>query len=155
MAILDGKKLAEQLRDSVRAEVADFQAKTGRAVSLHVVLVGDDPASHLYVRNKARACAKVGIASVEHRLAATATQGEILSVVQRLNADRTVDGILLQLPLPAHVDSLTLLEEIDPAKDVDGFHSTNVGRMMCGRPGLLPCTPKGCLRLLDSAGVPI
>ncbi|MCU0663199.1 MAG: bifunctional methylenetetrahydrofolate dehydrogenase/methenyltetrahydrofolate cyclohydrolase FolD [Myxococcota bacterium] len=139
----------------MRAEVADFQAKTGRAVSLHVVLVGDDPASHLYVRNKARACAKVGIASVEHRLAATVLQAEILSLVKRLNADRAVDGILLQLPMPAHVESLALLEEIDPAKDVDGFHSTNVGRMMTGRPALLPCTPKGCLRLLDSADIPI
>jgi methylenetetrahydrofolate dehydrogenase (NADP+)/methenyltetrahydrofolate cyclohydrolase len=153
MAILDGKKLAHSLRAMLRSEVAAFEAKTGRVPSLHVVLVGDDPASHLYVRNKSRACAKAGISSVEHRLPASVEQGEIFSLVRRLNDSDTVDGILLQLPMPPQINSLALLEAINPAKDVDGFHSTNVGRMVTGQPALLPCTPKGCLRLLDHVGV--
>lgn len=153
MAILDGRKLAESLRAALKAEVAFFEAKHGRVPALHVILVGDDPASHLYVRNKSKACAKVGIASVEHRLLASTDSAELVGLVRRLNVDPRVDGILLQLPVPSHIDSLALLDEIDPAKDVDGFHTTNIGRLMSGRSGLTPCTPKGCLKLLDHAGV--
>jgi len=118
-----------------------------------VVLVGDDPASHVYVRNKERAARDVGIDSVTHRLAAEASQAEVLALVDRLSADPQVDGILLQMPLPKGMDEKAVLDRIAPAKDVDGLHPWNAGLLASGRPALVPCTPQGCMRLLDEAGV--
>ncbi len=151
--ILDGKALAEQLRGKVAAHVAGFRERAGRVPGLEVVVVGDDPASQVYVRNKAKACEAAGMRGVVHRLPASTTQGELLAVVHGLNAREDVDGILVQLPLPKQIDADVVLDAVDAAKDVDGFHPLNAGHLLAGRPGLVPCTPLGCIRLLDAAGV--
>ncbi len=145
-ALIDGKAHAQALRDRVRAGVG----RLSRAPGLAVVLVGDDPASAVYVRAKGKACLEVGIASFEHRLHADTQQATLLSLVGQLNADPTVDGILVQLPLPGHIDSNAVIATIDPDKDVDGFHPVNVGRLASGLDGFVPCTPLGCLMLLKA-----
>lgn len=147
--IIDGKAFAQGLRARVAAHVPEFVRLTGRKPGLAVVLVGDDPASQIYVRSKGRATEAAGMASLEHRLSAAASEGELLDLVGRLNADEAVDGILVQLPLPEQIDDKAVVEAIDPAKDVDGFHVENAGRLAIGEEGLVPCTPLGCLMLLQ------
>lgn len=149
--ILDGKILAAQLREQVAAKVAALRAAGKRAPGLAVVLVGGDPASQVYVGMKEKMTEAVGMHSVAHRLPETTTQAELLAVVAALNADPAVDGILVQLPLPAGIDSTRVIEAIDPAKDVDGFHPVNVGRLSAGLPALVPCTPRGCIMLAKLA----
>lgn len=147
--LIDGKSFAEGLRGRIAAEVAALAAQ-GHVPGLAVVLVGSDPASEVYVRNKAKQTAEVGMRSFEHKLSAQTSQAELLALVARLNADDAVDGILVQLPLPAHIDAQAVIEAIDPAKDVDGFHPVNAGRLATGTGGLVPCTPLGSLMLLKS-----
>lgn len=152
-AVIDGKAHAAALRERITAGVADFQAHTGRVPGLAVVLVGDDPASAVYVRNKARQTVEVGMASFEHRLPADTAQADLVALVDRLNADDQVDGILIQLPLPGHLDELAVISRIDPDKDVDGLHVVNAGRLASGLPGLISCTPLGCMMLIrDTLG---
>jgi len=146
--IIDGKAFAASLREKVAGITAAFTAKAGRAPGLAVVLVGEDPASQVYVRSKHKATIEAGMESFEHRLPATATQDELLATVRRLNADDAVDGILVQLPLPAHINESLVIATIDPDKDVDGFHVVNVGRLATGLHGYVPCTPLGCVMLL-------
>jgi methylenetetrahydrofolate dehydrogenase (NADP+)/methenyltetrahydrofolate cyclohydrolase len=146
--IIDGKAHALALRTRVAAHVATFREATGRAPGLAVVLVGEDPASAVYVRNKGKATRDAGMASFEHRLPADTDAGTLLALVAQLNADSAVDGILVQLPLPAHIDAEAVLLAIDPDKDVDGFHPVNAGRLAIGAEGFVPCTPLGCLMLL-------
>jgi methylenetetrahydrofolate dehydrogenase (NADP+) / methenyltetrahydrofolate cyclohydrolase len=146
--LIDGKAAAAGLRQRVAAVAADFTASAGRAPGLAVVLVGDDPASQVYVRSKGKAVAEAGMAGWEHRLPADTDAASLLSLIDRLNADPAVDGILVQLPLPAHLDDKAVLDRIDPAKDVDGFHVVNAGRLAVGLPALVPCTPLGCVMLL-------
>ncbi len=143
--IIDGKAIASALRGRLAETVRGLGFKPGLAV----VLVGDDPASHVYVRNKVAQTIEVGMASFEHRLPADTPQAELMALVQRLNADPAVDGILVQLPLPAHLDANAVLLAIDPAKDVDGLHPWNAGLLATGRPGLVACTPLGCLMLIE------
>lgn len=150
--LIDGKAAAARVLAEVGADVAALKAR-GIEPALAVVLVGDDPASQVYVRNKVLRANEVGIRSLEYRLGADASAEAVLEVVAGLNADATVNGILVQLPLPAHIDETRVLQAIDPAKDVDGFHSENVGGLSQGRPVLTPCTPAGCMRLLrDTLG---
>jgi methylenetetrahydrofolate dehydrogenase (NADP+)/methenyltetrahydrofolate cyclohydrolase len=151
---LDGSALARTLRAELPARVRRLLTDDIRP-GLAVVLVGDDPASQVYVRNKTRACEEAGIASIEHRLAASTSQAELLALIATLNADRRVHGILVQLPLPRHISSDAVIEAIAPDKDVDGFHPENAGRLATGRPRFVPCTPAGVMRLLDHAGVPL
>ncbi len=146
--ILDGKAVAAKERQRSAARAADFVSKYGRAPGLAVVKVGEDPASAVYVRNKRKACEECGIASFAHDLPATTSRAELLGLIDRLNRDDAVDGILLQLPLPKGLDSTEIMDTIDPAKDVDGFHPTNTGLLAQKRPGLRPCTPWGVMRLL-------
>ncbi len=146
--IIDGKAFAEGLRAEVAKDVAAFVADQGRAPGLAVVLVGEDPASAVYVRNKGRMTVAVGMESFEFRRPATIGQDELLELVEELNGDPRVDGILVQLPLPAHIDEKAVIGAIDPAKDVDGFHVVNAGRLAVGESALVPCTPLGCLMLL-------
>lgn len=146
--IIDGKAFAAALRARVGTAVAALQAEQGLTPGLAVVLVGEDPASQVYVRNKAKQTKEAGMASFEHRLPAETGQAELLALVERLNRDPAVHGILVQLPLPPQIDSAAVLDAIDPAKDVDGFHVINAGRLATGQPALVPCTPLGCLMLL-------
>ena len=149
---IDGKATAARVLAEVAADVAVLKAQ-GIEPALAVVLVGNDPASQVYVRNKVLRAGEVGIRSLEYRLSADASAEAVLEVVAALNADASVNGILVQLPLPAHIDETRVLQAIDPAKDVDGFHSENVGGLSQGRPVLTPCTPAGCMRLLrDTLG---
>ncbi|MGE0231510.1 MAG: bifunctional methylenetetrahydrofolate dehydrogenase/methenyltetrahydrofolate cyclohydrolase FolD [Flavobacteriaceae bacterium] len=142
--IIDGKERAAALRAQVARAVPRFTERTGRAPGLAVVLVGEDPASQVYVRSKGRHTIEAGMQSFSFTLDASATQEELLALVRRLNADDAVDGILVQLPLPPQIDEHAVLAAIDPAKDVDGFHAINAGRLMAGLPSLVPCTPLGC-----------
>ena len=153
--ILDGKSMAADLRAEIAAAVAAMKAATGRVPGLAVVLVGDDPASRSYVAGKGKACAAAGIYSREIDLPASARREEILATVRALNADDAIDGILVQLPLPDSSIERDVIEAIDPAKDVDGFHPTNVGRMVQGLPSFVPCTPVGVVEILRRAGVPL
>ena len=146
--IIDGKAFALGLRERIGREVAELQAAEGITPGLAVVLVGDDPASHVYVRNKNKSTLEAGMNSWEHRMPATASHDAVMAKVHELNADDAVDGILVQLPLPAQVDALAVLDAVDPAKDVDGFHVINVGRLSTGQNALVPCTPLGCTMLL-------
>lgn len=150
--LIDGKLIAKAVRDEVRVGVAEFVARHGRAPGLHVVLAGEDPASAVYVRNKEKAALEVGIAGAVHRLPASVSETELLALVERLNRDPAVDGILVQLPMPKGIRSDAVLDSIDPAKDVDGFHPVSVGALWTGKAGLVPCTPRGCMRLLKEAG---
>lgn len=144
--IIDGKAFAKDLRDQIAAGVA--QVKSSITPGLAVVLIGDDPASAVYVKNKKAACTEAGIASFDHTLSASTSEADLIALVQQLNADPSVHGILVQLPLPQHIDERKILEAIDPAKDVDGFHPINVGKLSTGQPALVACTPLGCLLLL-------
>jgi len=150
-AILDGKKLAETVREEVRGAVAAFTKKYGRAPGLEVLLVGEDPASQIYTRNKEKAAKDVGIRSKLHVLPTGTSESTLLAELYRLNADDAVDGILVQLPLPKQIRQSRVLDAIRPDKDVDGFHPTNVGLLASGRPSLVPCTPKGAMKLLNLA----
>lgn len=147
--VIDGKTVAAALRVAVAAQVADLTER-GTKPGLAVVLVGEDPASHVYVRSKAKQTVEVGMASFEHRLLADTSEAALLALVERLNGDPAVDGILVQLPLPAQIDASRVLRAIDPSKDVDGFHPINVGRVATGTGGIVPCTPLGSLLLLKS-----
>ena len=146
--IIDGKAYAAWLRARVAAAVPDFTQAQGRAPGLAVVLAGEDPASQVYVRSKNKATVEAGMASFEHRLPDSVTQGELIALVQQLNSDQLVDGILVQLPLPKGIDDKAVIAAIDPDKDVDGFHVISAGRLAVGEEGLVPCTPLGCLMLL-------
>jgi methylenetetrahydrofolate dehydrogenase (NADP+)/methenyltetrahydrofolate cyclohydrolase len=147
--IIDGKATAADLRQEVARVGAMFREHTGRAPGLAVVLVGEHPPSAAYVRSKVKATLEAGLQSFEHRMPAETSEEALLELVDRLNADPTVDGILVQLPLPKHVDEQAVLTRIDPDKDVDGFHPVNVGRLSIGLDALVPCTPLGCLKLLQ------
>ncbi len=147
--IIDGKAFALALRDRIAAQVALFTAATGRAPGLAVVLVGEDPASAVYVRNKGKATTAAGMGSFEHRLPADVSEADLLALIDCLNRDEGIDGILVQLPLPPQIDDTRVIMAIDPDKDVDGFHPVNVGRIATGLFGYVPCTPQGCLMLLE------
>lgn len=147
--IIDGKSLATQMRAEIAAEIKARKQSGHREPGLAVILVGEDPASSIYVRNKRQACEQVGIKSVFHALPSTVNEAELRSLIDQLNKNNDIDGILLQLPLPAHIDSDEILELIDPHKDVDGFHPYNLGRLAQRRPLLRPCTPYGIMTLLD------
>jgi methylenetetrahydrofolate dehydrogenase (NADP+) / methenyltetrahydrofolate cyclohydrolase len=155
--LIDGKQIAAEVRADVAERVARLKDKSGITPGLATVLVGDDPASAAYVRSKQRMCEKLGIHSVGHRLEATASQEEVEKLVADLNADPAIHGILVQLPLPKHLDEEAILNKIDLTKDVDGFHPINIGRLtMKGRePLFIPCTPHGCIYLLEASGVEI
>jgi len=146
--IIDGKAFAARIIAACAQDVAAMQARHGVRPGLAVVLVGEDPASQVYVRNKSRETEAAGMASFKHVLPASTSQAELLALVGRLNADPSVDGILVQLPLPAHIDSQAVIDAIDPAKDVDGFHYVNAGKLAIGREALVPCTPMGCMQLI-------
>jgi methylenetetrahydrofolate dehydrogenase (NADP+)/methenyltetrahydrofolate cyclohydrolase len=148
--ILDGKALAAQQKLPLRAKAHDLTILLGRAPSLAVILVGGDPASQIYVERKAAMCKALGIHSLIYRLASSVTRTELIAVIERLNADETVDGILLQLPLPDHLDRYEILQHINPSKDVDGLHPLNQGHLFQGKSTFVPCTPAGCLQLIKS-----
>ena len=152
--ILDGAAMAKRIRGEVAAEVSELAA-SAIVPRLEVILVGDDPASRVYVAGKARACEEAGIRSATHPLPAATSAETLRALIEKLNADEDVDGILLQLPLPGHLDGRTFLDLIDPDKDVDGFHPTNVGLLHQGRPVFVPCTPAGIVRLLEVEGVEV
>lgn len=148
--LIDGKQYAATLRQRMAQEVSTLQEQHGLTPGLTVVLVGEDPASQVYVRNKGKQAKECGMRSFEHRLPASTTQDELLALIKQLNTDPEVNGILVQLPLPAHIDSKLVLNSIDPAKDVDGFHPINVGLLAIGEQAMVPCTPLGCLMLLQN-----
>ncbi|WP_062348090.1 bifunctional methylenetetrahydrofolate dehydrogenase/methenyltetrahydrofolate cyclohydrolase FolD [Novosphingobium sp. CCH12-A3] len=147
-AVIDGKAFAATLRARVGDLAAAFEAQAGRKAGLAVVLVGEDPASQVYVRSKGKSTVEAGMNSFEHKLPAETSEADLLAMVEQLNADPAVDGILVQLPLPKHIDEQKVIAAINPDKDVDGFHVTNAGRLAVGQPGFVPCTPLGCLMLL-------
>lgn len=147
-SIIDGKAFAQGLRERVAQQVSSFRAAAGRAPGLAVVLVGEDPASAVYVRSKHKATIAAGMESFEHKLPADTSQADLIALVDQLNADPAVDGILVQLPLPGHIDEQVVTTRIDPDKDVDGFHPVNAGRLATGLNGFVPCTPLGCVMLL-------
>ncbi|GIW79669.1 MAG: bifunctional protein FolD [Gemmatales bacterium] len=148
MHLLDGKQLAATIREETAQAVEEFVSRHGKRPGLAAVLVGDDPASHIYVKNKRKACEKVGMASWLHSLPASTPQAELLQLVQKLNQDPQVHGILVQLPLPKHIDEATVVRAVSPLKDVDGFGPENLGLLAAGHPRYLPCTPHGCQQLL-------
>ena len=150
--IISGKDLAENLRSGVRERASSFEKEHGRKAGLHVVLVGDDAASQVYVRNKERAAEKDGLHGAIHRLPGDTTLETLLTKIDELNKDDAIDGILVQLPLPKHLDEQRVIDAIDPAKDVDGLTPINAGFLLDGRPGLRPCTPSGCMHILKSVG---
>ena len=151
--ILDGRAVADRLVSNVTEAVSAHLKRGGRAPGLAVVLIGDDAASQVYVGHKIRACERAGLISQTHRLSHGTGRGEILALIDALNEDATVDGILVQLPLPAHLDEREVTRRIDPAKDVDGFHPINMGRLAVRDPGLRPCTPRGVMTLLAAHGI--
>lgn len=153
MKLINGKEIAAAVRAELKADCATFVAKHGYAPGLAVVIVGEDPASQIYVRNKARACEEVGFCSEVHRLPAGTEQAALNALINRLNADSRIHGILVQLPLPAHLDAEEVTLRIDPRKDVDAFHPFNVGRILLGDPIFLPCTPAGVMELLRRSGI--
>lgn len=154
-AIIDGRKISEQLRRETADSVREFQTQTGVTPHLAAVLVGDDPASHVYIRNKEKACEKAGLIGTVHRLPGDASEAGLLELIFALNADPKVHGILVQMPLPAHLSPAVILDAISPQKDVDAFHPENVGRILQGRPRFLPCTPAGVMKLLEVSGVAV
>jgi methylenetetrahydrofolate dehydrogenase (NADP+)/methenyltetrahydrofolate cyclohydrolase len=149
--IIDGKALAQRIRGTIATNTARLTG-AGTTPGLAVVLVGADPASQIYVRNKTKACAEAGIRTFDHHLTAETDEAAVLDLVRRLNQDSNVDGILVQLPLPAHIDSRKVLLSVDPAKDVDGFHPDNLGRLLVGEPRFIACTPFGIMKLLEEGG---
>lgn len=150
---LDGKTLAKKIQTELQQRVSSLEAKIGRPPGLAVLMVGDNPASAVYVRNKEKACSQVGIASFGQHFPAQTTQAELTQAIQKLNQDPQVDGILVQLPLPEHLDSVSLLYQTDPSKDVDGLHPMNLGQLMRGEKGLRSCTPAGVMRLLQEYNI--
>jgi methylenetetrahydrofolate dehydrogenase (NADP+)/methenyltetrahydrofolate cyclohydrolase len=152
-SLIDGKAIAKQLRNSVKAEVTKRLEKGQRAPGLAVILVGSDPASQVYVGSKRKACEEVGFISRSYDLPKTASESELLALVSELNNDDAIDGILVQLPLPEGLNSDLIIEHINPLKDVDGFHPSNVGKLVLRQPGLRPCTPKGIVTLIESTGI--
>ena len=153
--LIDGKAIAASIRERLTTSVAAFRQASGQTPTLAAILVGNDPASQVYVRNKEQACAKVGIASRVHRLDGLTTQAELLELISRLNADAAVHGILVQLPLPQQIHETTVLDAVTPLKDVDCFHPENVGRLTQGRPRFLPCTPHGVQVMLRESGIEV
>ncbi|MCG9892831.1 MAG: bifunctional methylenetetrahydrofolate dehydrogenase/methenyltetrahydrofolate cyclohydrolase FolD [Thermosynechococcaceae cyanobacterium MS004] len=153
--LLDGKQLAQEIYDTLTHKIQQIQPQVGRPPGLAVLMVGDNPASAAYVRNKERACDRVGIASFGHHFPANVSQAELTAVIHQLNQDERVDGILVQLPLPPHLDAEALLYEIVPEKDADGLHPMNLGRLVRKEPGLRSCTPAGVMRLLQHYNLPV
>ena len=153
--LIDGKALALQVREGLIAQSAAVLAKTGMKPGLATILVGDDPASHLYVKSKQKACDAAGIYIDDHKLPASTTQAELLALIAQENADPKIHGILVQLPLPKHIDSKVVLEAVSPDKDADGFHPYNFGRLVEGHPVFEACTPKGVIKMIESTGVNI
>lgn len=151
--VIDGKAVASEIREGLKLEVEAFKNEFGREPGLAVVIVGEDPASRTYVNNKKKGCAELGMYSEEHSLPDTTTQAELEELVMKLNHDPKIDGMLVQLPLPKHIDSDAVIGTIDPAKDVDGFHPINVGNLFIGRPCLKSCTPAGIMELIKRSGV--
>jgi methylenetetrahydrofolate dehydrogenase (NADP+)/methenyltetrahydrofolate cyclohydrolase len=150
MQLIDGKALAKKVRQEVAEEVERLKREQNIVPGLAVILVGDDPASHAYVKMKAKACEEVGFYSITHHMPDTISQDEIVNIIEMMNANPHIDGILVQLPLPKHIDTDTILEVIDPKKDVDGFHPFNVGRMVTGLDGFVPCTPLGVMKMFEA-----
>ena len=153
--LIDGKALAQSIRDRIGKDVGDLVSRTGVRPGLAAILVGDDPASKLYVKNKQKACDAAGIYVDEHKLPAGTSQADLLALIEKVNADPRVHGILVQLPLPKQIDSKVVLDAVSPAKDADGFHPYNVGRLVEGMPLFTPCTPKGVIKMIESTGVSI
>jgi len=151
--IIDGNKIAQEVRHSVRKEALDFKEKTGIVPGLAVILVGEDPASQVYVGRKAKACAEVGFLSREYKLSADTSEAKLLNIISELNADQVIHGILVQLPLPKHIHTDKIIAAIDPQKDVDGFHPYNVGGLVSGNPLFVPCTPRGIMELIARTGI--
>jgi len=149
MQLIDGKALAQKVQNSVAAEVEKLKQEKNIVPGLAVILVGDDPASHAYVNMKAKACEKVGFYSITHNMPDTISQDEIIATIEMINANPRIDGILVQLPLPKHIDTDKILEVIDPKKDVDGFHAYNVGRLVTGLDSFVPCTPLGVMKMFE------
>jgi len=153
--IIDGKKVAKETREEIAKSVEELKHATGVVPGLAAVLVGDNAASQIYVRNKRKACSGAGIYSEEHTLPAETTEAELLSLIDRLNNDNKIHGILVQLPLPEHINESAILRSVSPLKDVDGFHPENVGLLVQGHPRFVPCTPNGIMRMLDAYNVEI
>ena len=151
--LIDGKAISKQLKAEVRIDVDALVASGGRRPGLAVVIVGDDPASHIYVKNKRLGCEETGVYSVSHDLPASTSEAALLDLIDQLNADPLIDGILVQSPQPKHIDANKVIERIDPHKDVDGFHPYNVGRLATRQPLLRPCTPYGVMIMLQKAGI--
>lgn len=152
--ILDGKQVSQRIKNELKEKVADMKEK-GVSVGLAVVIVGDDPASRIYVNSKKKACEEIGIYSEEHALPKATSEQELLALVDKLNHDDKIDGILVQLPLPSHIDEKKIINAIDPKKDVDAFHPVNVGKIMIGDFDFLPCTPAGVMELIAESGIEI
>ena len=153
--LIDGKAISAEVRKEIKEQTAEFVAKTGVRPGLAVIIVGEDPASQVYVRNKKRACEEVGFYSESYELPANTTQEELEALVDKLNADKSIHGILVQLPLPKHLDEEKVLLKISPDKDVDAFHPYNVGRIMIGNYRFLPCTPAGVMTLIERSGITV
>lgn len=152
--IIDGKKISQEIKDELREKVASLKEE-GKEAALAVIQVGNDPASSVYVGNKKKACAYIGIRSLSYELPEETTEEELLALIEKLNADASVNGILVQLPLPVHIDEDKVIRAISPKKDVDGFHPENVGRLVIGEPGFVSCTPAGIIQLLKRSGISI
>lgn len=152
--IIDGKRISQEIKDELREKVASLK-QAGKEAALAVIQVGDDPASGVYVNNKKKACAYIGIRSLSYELPAETTEEELLTLIEKLNSDDKVNGILVQLPLPGHIHADKILQTISPYKDVDGFHPHNVGNLVIGEPGFVSCTPAGILQLLKRSGIEI
>ncbi|NLT97126.1 MAG: bifunctional 5,10-methylene-tetrahydrofolate dehydrogenase/5,10-methylene-tetrahydrofolate cyclohydrolase, partial [Christensenellaceae bacterium] len=152
--MIDGKAISAAIREDLKKQVAEMKSQ-GLVPGLAVILVGDDPASAVYVRNKALACEELGMYSVVHKLPAGTSKEDLIALVRQCNADRALHGILIQLPLPPHLNALEILREVDPNKDVDGLHVVTAGRLLVGEKGFIPCTPKGVIRLIKSTGTEI
>jgi methylenetetrahydrofolate dehydrogenase (NADP+)/methenyltetrahydrofolate cyclohydrolase len=153
--LIDGKALAQRIRERIGKDVAELHSRTGVRPGLATILVGDDPASHVYVKNKQKACDAAGIYVDAHKLPANTTQAELLAVIEKANADGRIHGILVQLPLPKHIDSKVILDAVLPQKDADGFHPYNFGRLVEGNPVFEACTPKGVIKMIESTGTKI
>ena len=153
--LIDGKALSQTVRDQIAKQTAELLARSGIKPGLAAVLVGDDPASHLYVKNKEKACEAVGIYVADHKLPASTTQNELMALIDKLNRDAQIHGILVQLPLPKQIDSKVVLDLVSPDKDADGFHPYNIGRLVEGHPVFDACTPKGVIKMIESTGVGI
>ena len=151
--IIDGNKIAQEVRQQVRNDALDFKGKTGIVPGLAVILMGEDPASQVYVDRKAKACAEVGFFSREYRLPADTSETKLLGIINELNADKLIHGILVQLPLPKHIQTDKIIAAIDPHKDVDGLHPYNVGGLVSGNPLFVPCTPRGIMELISRTGI--